>query len=263
MKELLGHTLQSSEAALWWLGQAGYIIKSSGQVVVIDPYLSDSANGGVAGFSRAVPVPLQPEELKADTYIVTHDHLDHLDPVTIEGYRHKDYTTFIAPRLAAKKLQSQGIPAGNILVVNAGDSVTVNSLIITGVFALPTGKDVMDTTGYLIQFPNGRTVYHTSDTQFHPIVLEAAPQNPDVMLVPINGKWKNTNAEEAALFAKAVQPRYVIPNHYDIMPLNAENPEVFAWFCDHHALPGKCIIPEHSGPFTWGAVNDPSIIIKN
>ncbi|MBX2923783.1 MAG: MBL fold metallo-hydrolase [Chitinophagaceae bacterium] len=252
MKKIADHSLQPSEAALWWLGQASYIIKSSGQVVVIDPYLSDSANGGVPGFSRAVPLPLQPEALKADIYIVTHDHLDHLDPVTIEGYRHKASTTFIAPRLAAKKLQSLGIPAGNILVVNAGDSITVNSITVTGVFALPTAKDVIDTTGYLIRFPNGRTVYHTSDTQFHPVVLEAAPSNPDIMLVPINGKWKNTSAEEAALFAKAVQPRYVMPNHYDMMLLNAENPEVFAWFCDHHGIPGKCIIPGHYSSFTWG-----------
>ncbi len=252
MKEISDHTLQPSEAALWWLGQAGYIIKSSGQIVVIDPYLSDSANGGVPGFSRVVPLPLQPEELKADIYIITHDHLDHLDPVTIGDYQYKNNTTFIAPRLAAKKLQSLGISAGNILIVNAGDNVMVNSLTVTGVFALPTGKDVMDTTGYLVQFPNGRTVYHTSDTQVHPIVLEAAPSNPDVMLVPINGKWKNANAEEAALFAKAVQPRYVMPNHYDMMPLNAENPEVFAWFCDHHGLPGKCVIPGHYSPFTWG-----------
>lgn len=262
MKEILDHILQSSEAALWWLGQAGYIIKSPGQVVMIDPYLSDSANGGVPGFSRAVPIPLHPRELKADIYIVTHDHLDHLDPETIAGYRHKDHTIFIAPRLTAKKLQGLSIPADNILVVNAGDSVVVNSTIVTGVFALPTGKDVMDTTGYLIQFPNGRTVYHTSDTQFHSIVLEAAPLNPDVMLIPINGKWKNTNAEEAALFAKAVQPGYVMPNHYDMMPLNAENPEVFAWFCDHHGLQGKCIIPEHYRPFTWGAAND-SLNTKN
>lgn len=254
MKEIADHTLHPSEAALWWLGQAGYIIKSSEQIVVIDPYLSDSANGSVAGFSRAVPIPLQPEDLKADIYIVTHDHLDHLDPVTISGYRYKNDTTFIAPRLAAKKLESLRIPAGNILIVNAGDSITLNAITVTGVFALPTGEDVMDTTGYLIHFSNGRTVYHTSDTQFHPIVLEASPFKPDVMLVPINGKWKNTNAEEAALFAITVQPRYVMPNHYDMMPLNGENPEVFAWFCNHHGLQGKCIIPGHYSSFTWGEV---------
>jgi L-ascorbate 6-phosphate lactonase len=251
MKEIIDHLLNPSEAALWWLGQAGYIIKSAGKIVVIDPYLSDSANGGVAGFSRTVPVPLSPEKLKADIYIITHNHLDHLDPVTISAYPDKSGTWFIAPRLAARKLPALGVPEERILVVNAGESIEAGSVIIEGIFALPTAKDVIDTTGYLIRFPNGRTVYHTSDTQFHPLVLEAAPSKPDVMLVPINGKWKNTGAEEAALFAKAVQPAYVLPNHYDLMPLNAENPQVFEWFCRHHGLMSKPILPTHFKPFTW------------
>lgn len=251
MKTIINHILQPAEAALWWLGQAGYIIKSAGKIVVIDPYLSDSANGGVAGFSRNFPVPLPPETLNADIYIVTHNHLDHLDPVTIKAYPAKTDTWFVAPRLAAKALSEAGVPRERIQVVNAGEKIEVNSVIIEGIFALPTGKDVIDTTGYLIEFSNGRTVYHTSDTQFHPLVLEAAPSKPDIMLVPINGKWKNTNAEEAALFAKAVQPVYVMPNHYDLMPLNAENPHVFEWFCAHHGLLSKPILPEHFKPFTW------------
>ncbi|SFQ37859.1 MBL fold metallo-hydrolase [Parafilimonas terrae] len=251
MKIITDYLLQPSEAALWWLGQAGYILKSGGKIIVIDPYLSDSASGGVAGFSRAFAAPLLPESLNADVYIITHDHLDHLDPVTIRAYPRKTETWFIAPRLAAKKLPGLGVPEERILVVNAGESVTVDSVTVTGVFALPTGKDVIDTTGYLIEFSNGRTVYHTSDTQFHPLVLDAAPSKPDVMLVPINGKWKNTNAEEAVLFAKAVSPGYVMPNHYDLMPLNAENPEVFEWFCHHHRLLSKPVIPKHFKPFTW------------
>ncbi len=253
MKTIIDYVLEPSEAALWWLGQAGYILKVSDQIVAIDPYLSDIANGGVAGFARTFPSPVKPSELKVDVYVITHDHLDHLDPVTIEAYSYKTDTWFIAPRLAAKKLLTLGIPEGRILIVNAGESKTVNSINITGVFALPTGKDVIDTTGYLIEFANCRTVYHTSDTQFHPLVLEAAPSKPDVMLIPINGKWKNTNAEEAALFAKSVQPRYVMPNHYDMMALNAENPEVFKWFCVHHELVSECFIPQNFKPFSWSA----------
>lgn len=253
MKTIIYYVLEPSEAALWWLGQSGYILKAADQIVAIDPYLSDIASGGVAGFARAFPSPIKPSELKVDFYVITHDHLDHLDPVTIEAYSYKTGTWFIAPRLAAKKLLTLGIQEDRILVINAGESKRVNSINITGVFALPTGKDVIDTTGYLIEFPNGRTLYHTSDTQFHPLVLEAAPSKPDVMLIPINGKWKNTNAEEAALFAKSVQPRYVMPNHYDMMALNAENPEVFKWFCVHHELVSKCLIPQNFKPFSWSA----------
>lgn len=245
--------LLPEELAVWWLGQAGYILKTDQDIVVIDPYLSDSAAGGVPGFSRAVDIPLQPSELRADIFVITHDHLDHLDPDTLLSIPDKAASWFVAPRQAAKKLKELGMPKDRILVVNAGEKVQVNSVSITGVFTVPTGKDVLDTTGYLLEFSNGRSVYHTSDTQFHPIVLEAAPRKVELMLVPINGKWKNTNPEEAVLFAKAVEPQRVSPNHYDMMPLNAENPAVFEWFCKHHQLNSTCLILKHFTPYTWGA----------
>src|SRR2546422_814566 len=66
------------------------------------------------------------------------------------------------------------------------------------------------------RFANGRSVYHTSDTALHPLVLAAAPREPDVMLVPINGKWGNPGPEQAAEFAATLRPRFVLPNHYDL-----------------------------------------------
>ncbi|CAL1517761.1 MBL fold metallo-hydrolase [Chitinophaga sp. MM2321] len=251
MQTILAHHLSPPEAALWWLGQAGYVIRASGLMVVIDPYLSDAAGAGSPEFSRQYPPPVNAAELRADIYIITHDHLDHLDPDTLSAYRHKEDTWFVAPVLAAKKLVATGIPATRIVTLHAGETWQYNGIEITGVFALPTGIDVLDTTGYLVKFANGRSIYHTSDTQFHPIVLAAAPKEPEVMLVPINGKWGNPGPEQAAAFALAVQPTYVMPNHYDLMALNAENPASFKWFCDNNGLVNRCIIPERMQPFVW------------
>ena len=94
-------------------------------------------------------------------------------------------------------------------------------------------------------------MYHTSDTAFHPLVLAAAPREPDVMLVPINGKWGNPGPEQAAEFAAALRPRFVLPNHYDLMALNAENPETFRWFCAQRGLGGRCVIARRMEPFVW------------
>jgi L-ascorbate 6-phosphate lactonase len=251
VQKVIQYTLKTREAALWWLGQAGYLIRAAGLTVAIDPYLSDSAGRSSAGFFRLYPPPFPASALSADIYIVTHDHLDHLDPDTLLSYRYKESTWFIAPRLASKKLAELGIPAQRIVALNAGERWKTADIEVEGVFALPTGIDVLDTTGYLIRFKNGRTVYHTSDTQYHPIVLAAAPRSPDVMLVPINGKWGNPGPEQAAEFARAVRPRYVMPNHYDMMELNAENPQSFKWFCRNHETLENCIIPELMEPFVW------------
>lgn len=253
MKTILAQDLLPDEAGLWWLGQAGYIIRSAGLTVVIDAYLSDAVGRGSPEFSRQYPPPMAADDLEADIYIITHDHLDHLDPDTIASFRKKADTRFIAPRLAAQKLPALGVPAEQIIVLNAGETWRTEGIEVTGVFALPTGTDVLDTTGYRITFTNGRSVYHTSDTQFHPIVLAAAPKSPEVMLVPINGKWNNPGPEQAAEFARSVQPKFVLPNHYDMMALNAENPAVFKWFCEQQGMGSSCVIAEPMQSFIWSS----------
>ena len=60
MDAITQFALRDDQAALWYLGQAGYIFRAAGRLVAIDPYLSDSAAGGDAGFAPQVPVPIQP-----------------------------------------------------------------------------------------------------------------------------------------------------------------------------------------------------------
>jgi L-ascorbate 6-phosphate lactonase len=145
------------------------------------------------------------------------------------------------------------VPASRIRRLDAGESLAIAGAELRGVFALPTGADVLDTTGFWIRFSNGRTMYHTSDTAFHPLVLSAAPREPDVLLVPINGKWGNPSPAEAVSLVETVRPRFAFPNHYDLMALNAENPEVFRWFCQQRGLGATCVIPRLMAPFVWSS----------
>lgn len=243
--------LPPDKAALWFLGQAGYVIQTGGLSIVVDPYLTDSVGEVTPEFGRIFPPPITPEELRADIFIVTHDHGDHLDPETIRRYQYKHETRFIAPRFAARKLAELGVPAANLVRLDAGEELVLKAVTVKGVFALPTGPDVLDTTGYWLMFPNGRSIYHTSDTGFAPLVLQAAPKNVEVLLLPINGKWGNLTIEQAIELTAVVNPRYVLPNHHDLMALNSENPETFQWFCRRRRLAAQCILPEINQPFVW------------
>jgi L-ascorbate 6-phosphate lactonase len=44
---------------------------------------------------------------------------------------------------------------------------------------------------------------------------------------------------------------FTLPNHYDIMALNGENPEVFRYLCSEAGFPEKCVIPGVLEPFIW------------
>ena len=73
-----------------FLGQSGYILKSGNSEIIIDPYLSDSVNR-VAGRPRTLPIPINPENISCDAVICTHNHLDHLDPDTVERIKENQF----------------------------------------------------------------------------------------------------------------------------------------------------------------------------
>lgn len=241
--------LADDAAAAWYLGQAGYVLRGGGVSIAIDPYLSDSAAKGMAECARTLPVPIRPQDLKVDIFIATHDHLD---PDTIAPYPHKDRTIFVAPRLACRKLVALGVRAQNIRRVDSGESAVIHGVEITGIYAVPSEPAVIDTAGYLLRFANGRSFYHTSDTAMSDVLLASAPAA-EVLACCINGKWGNLDAMEAAHLAGKVRPRFAIPNHYDLMAINSENPQTFAVFAKGQA-PGVAVkVLQVLQPFVWSA----------
>jgi L-ascorbate 6-phosphate lactonase len=250
MDLILQTPLQRRQAGLWFLGQAGYLVRAAGRTLVLDPYLSDAAGRSDPRFSRLYPPPIQPRELKADIFVVTHDHLDHLDPETIRAYRFKSTTDFVAPRLASVKLAQLGVPAKRIRRLDAGETRLIQGVKITGVYAVPSAPEVIDTTGYGIEFANGRSLYATADTGYAELLLECVPQA-EVLLVCINGKWGNLNPEQAARLAAKVAPRFALPNHYDLMALNAENPKTFEFLLQQRNPGIATQILRVLEPFVW------------
>lgn len=250
MKEIESIPLARNQAALFFLGQAGYLIRAGGKTIVIDPYLSDSVGKIKPLFSRLYPPPISPEDLKTDLFIVTHDHLDHLDPETIKPYKYKKETIFIGPRLACKKLKTLGIKERNIIKIDSGEKRKLGKIKITGVYAIPNEASVIDTTGYLIEFANGRSLYHSSDTGFSELLLACVPRA-EVFCVCINGKMGNLSPSQAARVAGAVNPKIAIPNHYDIMRLNSENPELFAYLMSKENPKIKARVLKPLEPFIW------------
>ena len=79
-----------SDARLYWLGQAGFVIEIGGRRIVIDPYLSDTlaakyAQHAAIRTERMSPAARRPpDELGAlDLVLCTHHHTDHMDPGTL------------------------------------------------------------------------------------------------------------------------------------------------------------------------------------
>lgn len=98
MKSIKDFRVEKNAMAVWWLGQNGYIFKSpEGTLISIDLYLSDSCEYAYPGMNlrRKVPVLIAPENVEVDVYACTHNHLDHLDPDTIQALHNKETIAFV------------------------------------------------------------------------------------------------------------------------------------------------------------------------
>jgi len=257
--DLKNASVPSGAVTIWWLGQASFLLKSPrGALVAVDPYLSNSckAIGDGAGFDmdRRVPPPLAPADLAGiDLYAITHSHQDHLDPETLRGYRAAGGKgPYLAPAETREKLQTLGVPAGQIHMTWPNHVYRVKDVSLRATFAIPLGGDDLTHVGYLVFIDNGPTVWMSGDTGYHELIAATvAEYRPDVIFPVINGTFRNMTPADAARLSQIVQPRVVIPCHYDLFPANATPPELLRSNLQLLGLADRFQTLEQGKPFTY------------
>ncbi|MBM3999685.1 MAG: MBL fold metallo-hydrolase [Planctomycetes bacterium] len=235
MGELRAARVPSGSLTVWWLGQAGFVIKSpEGRIAVLDPYLSNSAKAIGEPFGldldRIVPPPIAASELVGiDLYAMTHGHADHFDPPTLAAYRAAGGTgPFLAPAETVEKLIESGVSEDEVIMTWPNKVVRVGDLSFRAMFAIPFSGDDLTHVGYLVSVDDGCRVYFTGDTAYHELLAVAArPHRPDVLVTVINPAFRNMGPVEAARLARELDVKVTIPCHYDLFPDNSLPPRIF------------------------------------
>ena len=258
-EELQLHRVPEGSLTLWWLGQAGFLAKSpSGRIVVIDPYLSNSAKGlgeqvGV-NLDRLVPPPMSAAELVGvDLYAMTHSHVDHLDPETLAGYRAAGGTgPYLAPAETAAKLRELGVPDDRIVLTWPNHCHSVGDVQLRATFALPFGGDDLTHVGYLLRIDDGPSVYFTGDTAYHELLaIAVGPYEPNILVSAINPAFRNMGPVEAARLAKELDVELAIPCHWDMFPDNSLPPRLLRTNMVVEGIGERYRRLEHGKPFTY------------
>jgi L-ascorbate 6-phosphate lactonase len=232
MESVRQFKVDKGSVAMWWLGQMGYLIKTSeGTVLSVDAYLTNSCKkiGETLGlnFDRSAPVFIEPEELEIDHFLCTHSHYDHADPETIGRLRKEAVETFVGPGLACETFCRCGVGEARIQQVYPGGKAQVSDVLVHGTFAMPTDDSDLNHMGFVLAVENGPRIYISGDTDYSDLLVHVRKLEPDLMIVCINGGFNNMSHWEAADLAATIKPKVAIPCHYDMFPDNSADPQQF------------------------------------
>jgi L-ascorbate metabolism protein UlaG (beta-lactamase superfamily) len=197
-----------------FVGHASLYFSFNGQIIHVDPF-------GKMGDYSQLP--------KADLILITHEHGDHLDAVTIEQLT-KENTRLVVNEATAKKLNlgkvlkngEETIAAGlNIKAVPAYNLIHKRD---NGEFFHPKGNG----NGYVVTFGQMH-IYIAGDTENIPEMAEL--KDIDIAFLPMNLPYTMTPemVQQAALMFK---PKILYPYHYSdtdtrkIVDLLKETPEI-------------------------------------
>lgn len=230
MEAIRNTVIGPDSLGIWFLGQNGFVLKThEGTLIAIDPYLTDACGekyaDGPFDLSRVIPVPIEPEDLDVDVVLITHSHEDHLDEWTLRRLQCTPW--IIAPFQAMQRINEWGFKTQKLRLLHPAESLDVLGIRITGTFALPTDNTDLNHIGLNCTFSNGITFYNTGDTAYAQRMETLLPTNVDVCAICINGGFHNLTASDAAQLVNVIQPRVVIPTHYDLMRCNQSDPENF------------------------------------
>ena len=244
---------------VWWLAQSGFLLKWQGKHLLFDPYLSDSLSLKYQHTDkphiRISELAINPATLNfVDIVTSSHNHTDHLDADTLVPIlKVNPDVKFVIPEASRSFVVNkigceENFPTG----LDDGQTIEHKGFKITG---LPAAHNTIERDdkgqckfmGYVVEFDN-YAIYHSGDTLWFDGLDELLkPYHVDIAFLPINGNKPerrvagNLNAEEAALLAKAIDARLVIPHHYHLFEFNTEDPTLFEEQCRKHSVEYKVL----------------------
>lgn len=206
--------------AIRWLGHAAFeVVSSGGTKLLIDPFLTENPATPAAwkDLSRYDP----------DFILVTHSHGDHLGDAIALSKQHQ--APIVAVNMPAL-YQKENLPESLIRTVNVGGSITLGDTTVRVVPAMhgsePSGRPV----GYVIEFADGRSVYHQGDTWvFGDMAIIEELYHPTIILMNTGGRAYGQSPQVALWGVKRYfHPRIIIPMHFASMPSMSTEAEVRA-----------------------------------
>jgi L-ascorbate metabolism protein UlaG (beta-lactamase superfamily) len=223
-----------------WIGHATFIIKLGETIIITDPVFSKNAGPLIFGPKRFVEPALSLREIpKIDLFLLTHNHYDHQDMMTIRRFPYKN-SKVLLPLKLGKYFTRNGYKDVNEM--DWYDEIQVNEkLKVTFLPAVHWSKRSLTDTNkslwgnFLIEY-DGKKILFACDTGVGNIYKDLGEKYGPIdisfinigaynfyPMMPIKDKSTfHTNPEEALSIGRDLKSKKVIGMHWGTFVLSLE-----------------------------------------
>jgi L-ascorbate 6-phosphate lactonase len=202
--------------AVWWTGNAGWLIKSDDLLMGTDLTLDND--------EKIQPPPVTAAEIAPDLDVVfvTHHHSDHCNPETLRVLAQRGKCIFVLPQPCLKELAGINIPTDRLIVPEPLHPFTVRSIRVEPIHAIHGNQEftvltrepdfiekIAHNCGYVFEI-RGKRFLEPGDS----VLTEEHLSLKNIHVLFVSPTVHNMYIDRSNTLIDHLQPAYIFPQHF-------------------------------------------------